>query len=365
MVTKNGLIAIPPGETIKEQLSIREMSQIEFSERMGYSSKHISQLINGKVPLSHQTALKLESVFGIPARFWNNLEALYQEDLARIEQEFELEREKQIVSLIPYPDMAKKGWVKKTRKPHEKVSELRKFFEVASLSHLTSISKMATVFRKVDHGKASEYALIAWIQKGILTARSVETATFSRRKLSSIIPKLRHLINENPDVFQEDLFSELASCGVALVFLPHLKGTYAHGATIWPTKHKAIVIVSLRGKSADKFWFSFFHEIGHLLLHSKDDLFIHYDENELRDSIEQEADEYASNLLIPENAYDSFVSNEDFSAHAVISFAKNVSIPVGIVVGRLQHDRHISFKELNHLKIKYVWEEEQNQPYSQ
>lgn len=99
MEIKNSIIAIPPGETIKEQLEIREMNQKEFSKRMGMSTKYISQLINGKVPLTHQTTLKRESVIGVPARFWNNLEAIYQEDLARIKHEVKLEEEIYIVSM--------------------------------------------------------------------------------------------------------------------------------------------------------------------------------------------------------------------------------------------------------------------------
>ncbi len=355
MEIKNSVIAIPPGETIKDQLEIREMHQNEFAERMGMSTKHISQLINGKVPLTHQTSLKLENVLGMPARFWNNLEALYQEDLARIEQETELEEEMEIVSLIPFNEMAKKGWIRATRIASEKVDELRKYFEVASLKHLVNIHKLEAVFRKLDHGKASEYALSSWLQKGNLEARSIQTEPFNKGKLKSMLPELRALMNENPEVFQEQLTTLLSSCGIALVFLPHLKGTYAHGATIWPTKNKAIVLISLRGKDADRVWFSLFHEIGHLILHKKEDIFIHYDKAELQDELEVEADEFSSNLLIPIEEYQEFVLEEEFSTYAVQQFAKKISVPSGIVVGRLQHDERIPYTHLNMLKSKYVW----------
>ena len=107
MEIKNSIIAIPPGETIKEQLDTRVMNQKDFASRMGLSEKHISQLINGKVPLTQETALKLESVFGVPARFWNNLESLYQEDLARIKQEIEFEKELEILKLIPFKEIGR------------------------------------------------------------------------------------------------------------------------------------------------------------------------------------------------------------------------------------------------------------------
>jgi len=79
------IIAVPPGETIREQLALHNMPQKELAARMGMSEKHISNLINGKVGLTQGTALKLEGVLGVPARFWNQLEAIYREDVLRIQ----------------------------------------------------------------------------------------------------------------------------------------------------------------------------------------------------------------------------------------------------------------------------------------
>ena len=355
MVDKNGIIAIPPGETIKEQLEYRDMTQVEFAERMGQSTKHISQLLNGKVPLTQQTALKLESVLGIPAKFWNNLEAIYQEDLARIELEVELEKETEIARQIPYNEMVKKGWLKATRKVTEKVYELRKFFEVASLNQIPNINDYAVAFRKVDHGKASNYSLSAWVQKAMLEGREVQTSNFNKTKLKKVLPALRSLVNEPPNIFQNQLTSLLAEAGVAVVFLPHLPGTYAHGATLWPSRQKAVIALTIRGKDADKFWFSFFHEVGHLMLHDKNETYIHYDSLNDYDDKEHEADHFASNFLIPEEDYKDFTMAFDFSEANITSFAKKINLPTGIIVGRLQHDNLIHFSEMNHLKVKYEW----------
>ncbi len=355
MEIKNSIIAIPPGESIKEQLEDRNMSQVEFAERMGSSTKFISQLLNGKVPLTHQTALKLESVLGVPARFWNNLEALYQEDLARIDQETELESEISVATCFPFNDMVKKGWVAAKKAPHERVEELRRFFEVASLSQVNHISKLAPVFRKLDNGKASDFALSAWLQKGYLEAREINTKPFNKLRLKTSIPKIRSLISENPEVFQPKLIEILSDCGVALVFLPHLQNTFAHGATTWENKTKAIIALSLRGKDADKFWFSLFHELGHLILHEKDNTFIQYDDPASVDIRETEADAFASDTLIPPEPYTTFIQYGLFSEQAVLKFAAAISTQPGIVVGRLQHDHEIGFNQLNHMKIKYEW----------
>lgn len=83
MKTSRTFIAVPPGATIREQLSDRGMSQKEFSSRMGMFEKHISRLINGDVQLTPEVAHKLEMVLGVPTEFWNNLEAIYREKLAK------------------------------------------------------------------------------------------------------------------------------------------------------------------------------------------------------------------------------------------------------------------------------------------
>jgi HTH-type transcriptional regulator/antitoxin HigA len=353
---KNNIIPIPPGETIKEMLEDRDMSQVEFAERMGCSTKFISQLINGKVALTHPTALKLESVLSVPARFWNNLEALYQEDLARIDQVNELESEISIAKSFPYTELAKKHWIKKTRNDIERVEELRSYYEVATLGSVKTLNTFAAVFRKVDHGKASEYALSAWIQKGYIEGRKISTPAYNKRKLTAILLQLRSLVSLDPTEFYPRLISLLKDCGVVLIFLPHLKNTFAHAATIWPSKTKPIIILSIRGKDADKFWFSFFHEIGHLMLHEKDNTFIQYDDVDLKDGHEAEADQFASNLLVPEAEYKDFIALKDFSEKSIIAFAAKIEIPAGIVVGRLQHDQKIGFYDLNHLKVKYEWD---------
>jgi HTH-type transcriptional regulator/antitoxin HigA len=82
-------IAIPPGATIREQLGDRGVSQREFASRMGISEKHISQLLNGKVELTPDMALRLEAVLELSATFWCKLEAGYREDLARVRAECE------------------------------------------------------------------------------------------------------------------------------------------------------------------------------------------------------------------------------------------------------------------------------------
>lgn len=80
-------IATPPGATIKEQLDDRGMSQKELASCMAVSDEYVNHLINGEVQLTPDVANRLEIVLGIPASFWNNLEAIYREKLIKIAAE--------------------------------------------------------------------------------------------------------------------------------------------------------------------------------------------------------------------------------------------------------------------------------------
>lgn len=130
MVRSRSYIATPPGATIKEQLNDRGMSQKEFAARMDMSEKHISKLINGDVQLTSETAVRLEMVLGVPAKFWNNLESIYREKIIKAEAENAMEADKEMVKKIPYREMVKFGWIPDAVESNEKVVNLRKFLRL-------------------------------------------------------------------------------------------------------------------------------------------------------------------------------------------------------------------------------------------
>lgn len=343
----NSILPIPPGYTIKEQLEDRKMTQKEFAHRMQVSEKHISQLMHGEVRLTPEIAERLELVLGIPARFWNDYEARYREKLLKLDQEKKKQQDVEIASKFPYSEMAKLNWVDKTRKMSEKVENLRKFFEVVSLD-LALEEKLSSVsWRKLSEDESKYYALVAWIQQAKLLARKIDTEKFDRNKLQQYIPVLRSMTRQSPEEFSDDLVEILRVCGISLVFVPHLKGTYLHGAT-FKQNGKPIIALTIRGKDADKFWFSFFHEIGHILLEHNTRIGI---EEEV---LESEADNYAKETLIDSKLYTSFINKKSFSKSSIIEFAQLINIDEGIVLGRLQKDGYVPYSSYNSLKKKYV-----------
>ncbi|PID64024.1 MAG: addiction module antidote protein, HigA family [Gammaproteobacteria bacterium] len=358
MMTKEQYIsdlAIPPGEYLQEVIDDMGISQLELSERMGRPAQKINEIIKGNKQIIPETAIQLEKVLNIPAQFWNNLEAEYRLILAKQKEEQEILNEVETVKLYPYAELVVQGLVKKTRKATEKVKSLRKFFGVSSLSLVKDVHEFAPAFRQQENPKISGEALSAWLHAGRELAKKQNVSKYDAKQLRKTIPKLREMTFETEfEMLLPNLQSKLSSCGIALVILPHFKNTYVNGATFWHTKDKATIIMTLRGKKADIFWFSLFHEIAHILLHDKRTTFLESENNSAFKKQEHEADNFSSNTLIPETKYREFISRGDFSEQAIFNFSEVINIHAGIITGRLQHDNYLTYRE-NYHKISYTF----------
>ncbi len=347
MIRSKSFIATPPGATIKEQLTDRGMSQKEFATRMKVSEKHISKLINGEVQLTPDMAMRLEMVLGIPAQFWSNLEAIYREKLIKVKNENEMDADIELVKKLPYSEMAKNGWVPETKKALEKVIYSRKFFEVVNLDLIRDPRLNKIACRRISESEKADFALLAWAQRAKIEARSIDTAPIDIGTLKERIPAIREMTKKKPEEFCAELIRLLSECGIALVFLPHIGGSFLHGATFYDGD-KIVIGLTVRGKDADKFWFSLFHELAHII-------YGHISRAEgTTEKDEADADAYAREVLIPNEKFTLFIEKNDFSKDAVRNFAAYVGIDVGIVVGRLQREGFIEYSWYNDLKTKYI-----------
>lgn len=290
MKKSRSYLAIPPGVSIKEQLIDRGMRQKEFAIRMGLSEKHVSKLINGEVQLTIEVARKLEMVLGVPTQFWCNLEAIYREDIAKVEEENTMEAEIAIAKNMPYKKMAEKGWIVDVVKNPERVIHLRKYFEIAELSFLQSTLIPRIACRKLSGAEKSDCALIAWAQKAKLEARKIETKPIDIEKLKMEIPYILELTKLELDEFCIEIQKKLAAYGVAIVFLPNITEECLRGAT-FVDGNKIVIGLNICNNNTNEFYFSFFHELAHVL-------YGHIEkEDGTTDEDEQCADEYARKIL--------------------------------------------------------------------
>jgi len=346
MIKSKTIIATPPGATIKEQIKDRGMTQKELALRMQMSEKHICELLKGNVQLTPDVALRLENILGIPASFWNNLEAIYRDKITRANAENQIDTDIDAAKNIPFKEMVKFKWVKQAKNDVEKITILRNFFEVSGLTALKNpeINKIAC--RRLVETEHGDYALMTWAQKAKLEARKHDVSDINISKVKTILKDIRSMTTENPKTFCSKLEQCLASCGIAIVFLPHIGGSFLHGATFYDGK-KIVMGLTVRGKDADRFWFSLFHEIGHVVLG-------HIGKDCVTIDDERAADLFAENSLIPQEKIKEFLAQNNFSKNNIIKFANSIKIAPGIVVGRLQKENYIGYNRMYDLKEKYA-----------
>jgi addiction module HigA family antidote len=341
----------PPGFHLQEKLDEIGMTQTDLASRIGRTRKTVNEIITGKAPIEPETALQLERALGIPARFWNNAERQYRDHMVRQAERGRLEGQSDRLKRFPVQAMRKLGWLPKRSDPVETLSDLLTFFGVASFSTLDQLgSRLCASFRQSAVHRVEPDAVLAWLRKGELDARAILCQSFDKDRFRSALSEIRPLTSRPVPEAVPQLVRLCASSGVAVVFVPELPGTRTWGATRWLTPDKALIQLSLRGKTDDQLWFTFFHEAGHILLHPKKDIFIEL-ENTV-DSREDEANRFAADLLIPPGAWQLLRRTQPKSAVEITLFARQHHIAPGIVVGRLQREKLIPWRNLNHLKTR-------------
>ena len=343
----------PPGDTLLETIETIGMPQVELAKRMGRPPKTINGIIKGTVAITPETALQLERVLGVSASFWNNRESNYRDFLAREKAEAIFKRYVEWLKDIPVKAMVKAGWIEKFKDGTEQVQEVLRFFGVASPNQWRKIWNVRIAFRRSAIYKSDPGAVAAWLRMGELRAQAIDCTPFSADEFRKTLPEIRALTRRPPDVFVPGTVNLCRKAGVAVVFVPQLPKARASGASRWLTPVKALIQVSLRYKTEDQLWFTFFHEAGHVLRGEKKPIFL--DEDEPNGNDEKDADEFAANWLIPMEQLRRFVRRHNLSKAAIMKFAEEIRVSPGIVVGRLQHERYLPFSHCNDLKARLFW----------
>lgn len=340
-------IAIHPGETLRDELEFLNLTQVELSNRTGLSEKHISQIINGVEPITSETALKLERAIGTPATFWNNLQKNYDLNAARINSVKKIYKEVvEAKKFKCYSDLVELGFVEDSKNWNIKTENLLKFFGVNSLSYIQKTESVA--FRQAK-GKFDARSLAAWLRCGELEANKMEVQEFDKNEVQKLIPQIKKL-TLHPKEFGNKLRELCLAAGIAVVYTPYFKNTRVNGSARW-IGNKAVIQLNTKGAYSDVFWFTFFHELGHILLHGVKEKFIDY-ANKIRDQKEKEADKLAAETLIPSTEYKKLIENQPLQLRMINDFAESNGIGMSIVLGRLAHEGVVNWKTIARLRSR-------------
>lgn len=345
----------PPGDTLRELLAERGISQAALATRMGRPQKTISEIANAKAAITPETALELELVLGVPAEFWVARERNYRTYLARDEQAAKLRSDLAWAKCFPVRKMVDLGWLPQASDDASRVRTLLEFFGVASTKQWKIVNESYRVaFRKPSSFAPDEYALSAWLRAGIAAAERRPAKPYGRDLFLDALMEARELTTAPPEKFQPMLADLCAKSGVTVAFVPELPRSRASGVTMWLGPGRALVQLSLRYKMDDHFWFTFFHEAAHVLFHKKDAIFLETDDHASKE--EAEADRWAADFLLPPAAYRELVKHHPYYGRDLIrGLARKIGVAPGIVVGRLQHDGLLPHTHCNGLKQRFEW----------
>lgn len=341
---------IPPGETLVEWLDREEMSQVEFARRARLTPKHISQVVRGKVGISPEVAIAFERVTSMPARYWAQLDANYQTAKHRQNEEASLLERLELVDKFPVAELERRGCIEKATTKIDKLRALLAFFGVADPDTLEDVWLRPAMYRRSKAFKADAGAIACWLRLAEVRAAQIKTARYDPDAVRDSIDEIRALSRLPGIKWLEPLMKLCASLGIALVIVKELPKCRINGATRWISPDKAMIALSLRHRRNDIFWFTLFHELCHLLKHSKRETFVDGIDT-IDEELEEEADAYAARVLIPAKASTRLPGLTTLAE--VQAFAKSLGVADGVVVGRMQHDGLIPHSQWATAFVRY------------
>lgn len=346
-----------PGMDLREKLDELQMSPKEFAVRCNKPIKTISEVLNGKSAITPDMAIQFENVLQIPARYWLQRQYNYDEAQARINRQQAIEEAIEWAKQFPYKEMAAKGWVAQTKKLEERVEALMDFFGISSHIAWTKVymqTELKASFRISLAHTNTPYALSAWLRRGDIQAREIQAPEYSAQALKARLPKLKAIMAAQPEDFFRKIQSICLEAGVKVVHTPCLPKAPINGAARWIENNSTPLIqLSNRHKRNDIFWFSLFHELGHILLHGKKDIFLENVEYTGHDAAkESEADEFAVEWTLTEKQEVQIIKKLPLSETQILTYAQKFNTHPGIIIGRLQKKAILPYTIGNEFFVK-------------
>ncbi len=354
----------PPGHTIIRLLEKKNLSTQEFTSLLAEQEAYVVSLLLGEVPIKEGMPKRLAEILGGTSSFWEARELQYQAEQARLSESLASVEAKEWVAGVAPRELIKKGWL--TLKSNETLFEAcLRFFNVDSVSqwrerYFGSLAMAA--FRKSPSLALSLGPTAAWFRRCEILAEDQELKSWCPSEFSKNLTKIRSLIRtKDPKIFFPPLKELCSSAGVAIVIEDTPRGCPASGATRFLDQNRATIMLSLRHRTDDHFWFTFFHEAGHLLLHqNRINLDLAVTSETTTSDIERDANLFSEKILIPEEHEEDFYKlnyNSRKTGKDILRFARDAKLTPGIVVGQLQFRRNLSWSRLNSYKRNFDFDQ--------
>lgn len=328
----------PPGDTLLETMEAKGIKQPELALRMNRPLKTINEIIKGKAAITPETALQLQRVLGVPASFWLERERNHQLAITEIKEAKALLEAKDWVAQFPLKEMKKLGWIDYSESTIDKVNSLLTYFSVADKNAFNNYYNQSTykiAFRLSTKHNKNPYAVAAWLRQGELQASAVKAPAYNAKLFKTALEEIKELMAQQQEAFFHQLQEICLNAGVKVVHTPCLPKAPACGSTRW-VHDSPVVQLTNRYKRNDIFWFTFFHEAGHILLHGKKDVFIEgLEYTEAGKEKEKEADDFAVKWTLTSQQEKEVLASPSLTVEAIENFAKKFTTLPALIIGRL------------------------------
>lgn len=350
-------LIIHPGETINDILIERGITQAELAARTGVSPAYVCNVIAGKKDISVKFAFALEYALGVSKSFWINLQANYDAELLEASEaetitDEEREARSSLKDIVKY--LREIGKMPVREGVDDSILSLRKFLQISNIANLKEMVPEGA-FRMSSKSKVDPYVMGAWIRLCQIAGENRDVRTkFEIEKIDVLVAKAKEIMCGADEYIQKYLTDLFAEHGIVFSVVRNFRGAPVQGFISKKNDGTYQMVLTIRGSFADIFWFSLFHELGHIVNGDVNSSvnFIDYDG---KADVEVGADEFASTKLINSSDYEIFVRNADFSLSAIKSFADSQQVKPYIVIGRLQHERIIEYNQFSSEKVRYKW----------
>jgi HTH-type transcriptional regulator/antitoxin HigA len=347
-----------PGEILQEMMKKNGMTRKELAIRTGVTEKHICTVVNGDNGISTSFARKLGYVFE-NADYWISTQAKYDAWQLQIQEEHNISQ-KEIDLLKPLHDIISYfiecGYLHNNCGDASKVIQLREFLQISDLTLIPKITYNAAYRAQLSSNiKVDPYVLFAWQRMCEKKTECVPASeSLNIELLCENIQKIKSFMFSNINQGIQELQCLFAECGIAFQVVKNFRGAPVQGFIKEASDGHLILCLTIRGKRADRFWFTLFHEIAHILHGDYKTRFVDFDS--VQGKAEQLADQYAGDILIPPEKYRAFILSKDCTSwNNIKAFAEAVGVQPFVVLGRLQNDGYLDWSDYPEEVVRYEW----------
>lgn len=346
----------PPGATIQNFMHNSGRDLAWLASAMSVCRSTAEGLLTGAKEIDEEMATALALSIGTSKSFWLTREQKYRAGLG---DKRAAETERAWLRQLPVSDLVRRHLIDPNLRGKDRVKACLNFFGTDSLAewHSKYSNQLGQVaFRTSGTFDSDPFAVLSWLRCGEIASRQMATARWDHNALADAVHDVRRLVRvADPELFLPALTQLLGESGVVLTISPNLKGCRASGATFFSENGRPVILLSFRHLADDHFWFTLFHEIGHLLLHSKSSVFVECRSTPI-DQEEKEANEFSENILIPADHEAELVSISPKNPRQVLRFAKKAGVSPGVIIGQLQHRGVLRHDQFNRYKKRFKWE---------